>query len=157
MSRQTHNGYFALLGVLLGIVFWGLETLVHVYVFKTGSFLSQLLPVSDPNEFWMRIVICLLLVGFGLHAQKFTDRRRLVEQQRERLIIELQRRLAEIRELRGMLPICAHCKKIRDDRGYWEAIETYLHSHQQIDFTHSICPECLTKFYPEVAKIPRAV
>lgn len=78
-----------------------------------------------------------------------TDRRR-GEQERERLVRELQAALNEVKTLSGLLPICAHCKKIRDDQGYWNQIELYIRHHSDARFTHSICPECSTKFYPEL-------
>ena len=58
---------------------------------------------------------------------------------------------AEVRVLGGLLPICANCKKIRDDRGYWNQIETYVREHSEADFSHSICPECAAMLYPEFA------
>lgn len=62
---------------------------------------------------------------------------------------ELEKALSEIKELRGILPICSFCKKIRNDKGYWEQIEVYIHNHTDADFSHSICPECLRKNYPD--------
>jgi len=61
----------------------------------------------------------------------------------------LAENIAEIKTLRGMLPICASCKKIRDDKGYWNQIESYLSDHSEILFSHSICPECARKLYPD--------
>ncbi|MBI9085842.1 MAG: response regulator [Desulfobacterales bacterium] len=61
----------------------------------------------------------------------------------------LQRALDEIKTLRGIIPICAHCKKIRDDKGYWEQIETYIHQHSDAEFSHSICRECAKVHYPD--------
>jgi PAS domain-containing protein len=74
--------------------------------------------------------------------------RREVEVERERLIGELQRALADIRTLRGLLPICAGCKKIRDDQGYWKGLEQYLSEHAEVQFSHGLCPDCLGKYYP---------
>jgi len=71
------------------------------------------------------------------------------ERDRDRLIGELQEALASIRTLRGLLPICCHCKKIRDDKGYWSQLEKYLHEHSDAEFSHSICPECREKLYPD--------
>lgn len=70
-------------------------------------------------------------------------------EERERLILELQEALAKVKTLSGFFPICASCKKIRDDKGYWEQIETYVSEHSEALFTHSICPECAKKLYPE--------
>jgi hypothetical protein len=64
-------------------------------------------------------------------------------------IDELQQALKQVKTLSGMLPICANCKKIRDDQGYWTQIESYISSHSDVDFSHSICPECAKKLYPE--------
>lgn len=63
---------------------------------------------------------------------------------------ELQEALAKIKTLSGLLPICASCKKIRDDKGYWNRIETYISDHSEAEFSHSICPECTKKLYPEL-------
>jgi two-component system, response regulator PdtaR len=68
-----------------------------------------------------------------------------------RLNKELQDALAEIKTLKGILPICATCKKIRDDEGYWHQVEVYIHDHSDAEFSHGICPDCLKKYYPEYA------
>jgi PAS domain S-box-containing protein len=75
-------------------------------------------------------------------------RRKTVEQERERLILELQEALEKIKTLKGLIPICAWCKKIRDDDGYWEKVEDYIQQHSSASFTHGICPECLEKQSP---------
>ncbi len=62
---------------------------------------------------------------------------------------ELEKSLAEIKTLRGILPICANCKKIRDDKGYWNQIEKYIHEHFEAEFSHGICPDCMKKLYPD--------
>lgn len=72
------------------------------------------------------------------------------QEERERLISELQRTLSEVKTLRGFLPICSHCKKIRDDKGYWNQIESYIHKHSDAEFSHGICPECAKKYYPDM-------
>jgi PAS domain S-box-containing protein len=74
-----------------------------------------------------------------------TDRRRLREE-RERLIAELQDALANVKTLSGLMPICAWCKRIRDDKGYWTQLETYLSHHTTAEFSHGMCPECDKKF-----------
>ena len=74
------------------------------------------------------------------------------EQEREKMIIELQQALAQVKKLSGLLPICASCKKIRDDKGYWQQIEQYISEHSEALFTHGLCPECAKKLYPEYIK-----
>ncbi len=80
--------------------------------------------------------------------QDITERRRH-EAERERLVEELQEALANVKTLRGLLPICASCKKIRGDGGYWSQIETYVRAHSEAEFSHGICPECAKQLYPE--------
>ena len=67
-----------------------------------------------------------------------------------RLIKELKQAMAQIKKLSGLLPICASCKKIRDDKGYWQQIEQYIHEHSDAQFSHGICQECAKKYYPDM-------
>jgi len=76
-----------------------------------------------------------------------TERKR-AEEEREKLIEELQNALAKVKTLSGLLPICSSCKKIRDDKGYWNQIEAYIRDHSEAEFSHSICPECVKELYP---------
>jgi PAS domain S-box-containing protein len=75
--------------------------------------------------------------------------RKLGEKEREKLITELQEALKEIKTLRGILPLCSFCKKIRDDKGYWESVDVYIDKHSQADISHSICPDCAKEHYPD--------
>lgn len=77
---------------------------------------------------------------------------RRAEEEREKLILELQSALNKVKLLSGLLPICASCKKIRDDNGYWNQIESYIKDHSEAEFSHSICPDCVKKLYPEFYK-----
>lgn len=72
------------------------------------------------------------------------------EEKREKLIAELTQALDEIKTLEGIIPICANCKRIRDDQGYWSQIEAYISSHSEARFSHGICPECRQKLYPDI-------
>ncbi len=72
------------------------------------------------------------------------------ENERERLIADLKKALAEVRTLSGLLPICANCKKIRDDRGYWNQIELYIRERTDADFSHGVCPDCAQELYPDL-------
>lgn len=80
--------------------------------------------------------------------QDITEAKRL-EKEREDLIGSLEAAQANIKILSGLLPICASCKKIRDEKGAWEQMERYIHSHSEADFSHGICPDCMRKLYPE--------
>ena len=70
--------------------------------------------------------------------------------EREQLITQLESALAEVKQLSGLLPICASCKKIRDEEGRWHPIEAYIHSRTAAKFSHGICPECIPRIYPEL-------
>ncbi|MGD0281436.1 MAG: response regulator, partial [Dissulfurispiraceae bacterium] len=72
------------------------------------------------------------------------------EQEKEKLIIELRESFSEIKTLSGLLPICASCKKIRDDNGYWNQIEAYISKHSDAQFTHAVCPDCVNKLYSDL-------
>lgn len=76
--------------------------------------------------------------------------RKKTEKEKEKLITDLSEAFANIKNLKGLLPICASCKKIRDDKGYWNQIEVYIMQHSEADFSHSLCPECAKKIYPEM-------
>ena len=73
-----------------------------------------------------------------------------VSAQRDRLIVDLQHALAEVKQLSGLLPICASCKQIRDELGDWKPVEEYVAAHSAANFTHSLCPDCIPKFYPDL-------
>ncbi len=87
--------------------------------------------------------------GFLLGAvvRDMTEQKQ-AEAERERLIGKLQTTLAKVKQLSGLLPICANCKKIRDDQGYWQQVEIYIRDHSEAQFSHGICPECMEGLYP---------
>ena len=76
--------------------------------------------------------------------------RKQAEKRREKAVAEREKALEDIKILQGFLPICAACKKIRDDQGYWNQIEDYIITHSEADFSHGICPTCAQKLYPEL-------
>jgi hypothetical protein len=82
--------------------------------------------------------------------KKIIYKRKHMEKEREKLIADLQDAIAKVNTLKGLLPICANCKKIRDDKGRWEQIESYISKHSEAELTHSICPGCAKKLYPDL-------
>jgi len=80
-----------------------------------------------------------------------------MEQERRHLLHQLQEALTNLKTLQGLLPICAACKKIRDDQGYWHQVEEYIGQHSAAQFTHGICPDCIATRYPDLMRgSPRA-
>lgn len=105
-----------------------------------GAYLTK---PPDPLEIERAITISI-----ARHADMMTLKalyEKLSEQTRE-----LEKALSEIKTLKGLLPICSACKKVRDDQGYWEQIEVYVEARSEAEFSHSICPECAEKLYPGV-------
>jgi hypothetical protein len=78
------------------------------------------------------------------------EERRRAQADKDNLIIKLQDALTKVKTLSGLFPICSSCKKIRDDKGYWNQIESYIRDHSNAEFSHSICPDCAKKLYPDM-------
>ncbi len=94
----------------------------------------------------------LARVDSMVRIKRMGDALRAEKKEQEKLISKLQEALAEIRTLKGLIPICAFCKKIRDDEGYWNQLEAYICKHTDASFTHGVCPECAESWKAELAK-----
>jgi PAS domain S-box-containing protein len=81
--------------------------------------------------------------------------RKSLEGEREKLILELKNALAEVKTLSGLIPICGWCKSVRNDSGYWQSVEQYVHAHTEATFTHGICPTCKEKFKDDAARVKK--
>jgi signal transduction histidine kinase len=109
-------------------------------------------------------VLLALIIRQGLQEARRrmgAERELLLHQQQLESLVEartaaLQQALANVKKLSGFLPICASCKKIRDDKGYWNQIEAYIREHSEAEFSHSICPDCAQALYPEYCDDPKA-
>ena len=88
--------------------------------------------------------------------QEENQARRRTEAEKEVVIQELQAALSKVKQLSGFLPICSHCKKVRDDSGYWQQIEAYVRDHSEAEFSHSLCPECVVELYKDIAAFRQA-
>lgn len=89
------------------------------------------------------------LIGSVHVARDITEQKKATEE-REKLIRQLEDSLEKVKLLKGFIPICASCKKIRDDQGYWQQVEEYIRDHSEAQFSHSICPSCARRLYPEL-------
>jgi len=124
--------------------------LVFVTEFGVMLVLGRLFPILDPTLDALVDSLLLILVVTPFVVSLFAARRG-AEHEREAVIQELQTTLDKVRTLSGLLPICANCKKIRDDGGYWNQIEVYVRDHSDAEFSHSLCPPCARTLYGEFA------
>jgi len=145
------------------IVYWGDAPLVNSAGATIGRGEQAFAPIWDGEKVMGHVSMdnrvskrpitthqCELLRLFSSRIGYLIARKR-VEAEREQLITQLQDALAKIKTLHGLIPICAACKKIRDDDGFWRQVEEYIHDHSEAEFSHSICPECVARLYPELA------
>jgi hypothetical protein len=143
---------WAVIGSLLGFfVFHPLIHLISVFHASNGQkieidFVSEILTAFSVSMLPWSLTFVVFSALIGIFYRKNKD----ANEKKSKLIIQLQESLAEIKILSGLLPICASCKNIRDDKGYWNQIEVYISGHSEAEFSHSICPECAKKLYPDI-------
>jgi DNA-binding NtrC family response regulator len=101
---------------------------------------------SGAQDFLPKSELTTLL---AVRAILYAIERKRVDLEREKLIAQLQNALAEVKTLSGLLPICAHCKKVRDDAGYWKQIDIYISQHTDASISHGVCPECAVHWLEE--------
>jgi hypothetical protein len=166
MLRLTLGQYLSSVACVMGLY---ASVLVLEYLQDRQGFRIQ-------YELFLFVIFGILLTWFAFFGGFISNlRRRLREQNRkikkaheaikieikerrnaqiekDDLIVELKDALNKVKTLSGLLPICATCKKIRDDLGYWNQIEFYIRDHSEAEFSHSICPECAKKLYPKIHK-----
>lgn len=112
--------------------------------------------IEMPDGRWMLITVDPILDEDGnvlsvVHIARDITRRIHGQQEKEALVADLKKALGEIKTLSGLLPICAHCKKIRDDQGYWEFLESYIETRSDASFSHGLCPDCMDQLYGKEA------
>lgn len=145
----------ALIGEKVEKVFPGWEQLQVVH--RENDRIGQEILLQDNPAIFLNVRIIQLrdrqqhAQGQLIIFQDITGRKQL-EADREELINSLQRALGQVKTLKGLLPICANCKKIRDDQGYWQDVAVYVRDHTEAEFSHGICPECMQQLYPEFYK-----
>jgi hypothetical protein len=135
-------------GMFWTAVFIGL---LFIFLFVPTAFNSYNYGFFKAIRFFLSI-LAVTFIGYGLESTRFRFSK-MHEEKHTELLKEkeqLQNALSEIKTLSGLLPICSECKRIRDDKGYWKQIESYIRKHSDADFSHSICPECAKKLYPDL-------
>lgn len=150
---------FLLLGRRLGLIatVLMLSSVVILFVWKYGTAPDTFPLIAILNATALIISVAVLSYYYEFTRSETESaltrdiaERRRAEKEKELLIHQLQHALAEVTTLSGLLPICSSCKKIRDDEGYWNQIETYIQRHSGAQFSHGICPDCAQRLYPEI-------
>jgi ligand-binding sensor domain-containing protein len=102
------------------------------------------------QTYWFYVVLLMIFMGIGFGVYRI----RVWQLLRHEKVLKasVDEALAKIKILGGLIPICANCKKIRDDKGYWDHLEKYIQTHSEASFTHGICPDCAKKLYPEITE-----
>lgn len=159
---QLATGYFALrlirvsgrsgAWILISAAIFGMAL-------RRGFTIYRLLSGEPPHDLdliyeGIGLLTSMLMLGGIVYIAPIFESIRSNEKARDLLICELRDALSRVKTLSGLLPICASCKKIRDDKGYWNQIETYIKERSEAEFSHSICPECRKKLYPDFPVSP---
>ena len=149
IKRQEHSVsqliLFTLLGTFIAQIF--IHLLLH-FEFTLKHFINMFSSALLMVVFLLPVLYLFVVKPMSLEISQ----RKRAEKERDKMIFNLQEALAKVKTLSGLLPICASCKKIRDDKGYWNQIESYISDHSEADFSHGICPQCAKKLYPDYAE-----
>lgn len=153
-----HYYYFSFPAVVFLLFEYGqmIEKLVLAGTAFILFFICEMVDLQDPylqlspavNRWLFISSLSTVFLGILLVVYIFTRYIKIHEKEQEQLIRQLQKALSEVKTLRGYLPICSSCKKIRDDRGYWNQIESYIRERSDAEFSHGICPDCADRYYP---------
>ena len=133
--------------ISVGFVF----LLLSLLLFLPGLLRSYDYGIPTGVRFFLSFLF-VAVVAYGLESSRYRSSS-MLRTEHEALLEEkanLEQALTQIKTLRGLLPICANCKKVRDDQGYWKQIESYLHEHSNAKFSHGICPDCAKELYPNI-------
>ena len=124
-----------------------LQTTVSCVSAKEKNRYYALFSLQDLTELSHRIVD---FQKMQTKALKEIERRKKIEEEKEKIIDDLEKAMEQIKTLRGIIPICSYCKEIRDDKGSWNKLEKYISEHSEAQFSHGICDNCLKEHYPEL-------
>jgi len=147
---------YSLLSLIIASAYWFADSSVHHFLYKEADF--EVFP-SEINELWMRMLIIVLVVGFGVYVDISVKRMRHLFKEKYLLQLKLDQALTKL--LSGYLPICSVCKKVKvreesiDKNGGWENIEFFISKHSEMKFTHGYCPECYEKTKQEIQNLSK--
>lgn len=138
-SDSLQKPFFISIGCFLAISFWVLEAYIDSQMIENASFAMRLFP-SDLNELWMRSLVCVFFIGFGLYAHRVYARIRIAEKMSLDAAWLLKKAL--FKTIRGNFPVCVYCKKIRDQGDLWVAPDKFIAARTEAEFSPGICTEC---------------
>jgi hypothetical protein len=139
---------FILIGIWLATGYWVIEAYIDTFFIENVSFAMRLFP-SDQNELWMRSLISLFFIGFGLYLHRVHARIRAAEKMNVDAAWLLKNALSKT--IRGNFPICVKCKMIHNQEGEWVAPEKFIAARTEAEFTDCTCQECLIRHSPDEA------
>ena len=149
-TTQENNGKLKPAVEILTILALGFAVFLFAGYYDVFEIFVQF---SKQHENWELDEILVVSIFLLFASAIFSLRRWLELRQSETLLSqqnkELNQLISEVKQLRGIIPICAECKNIRDDKGFWHQVESYIRDHSEAEFTHSVCPGCMKKLYPE--------
>ena len=134
--------FFVSIGNFLAVSYWIIEAYFDSVLIENTTFAMRLFP-SDPNELWMRSLVSVLFVGFGLYAHVTHGRIKAVEKMNKDAAWLLKNALSNT--IRGHFPICAYCNKIRDENSQWIAPDRFIASRTEAEFSQDVCDKCQTE------------
>ena len=128
---------------------------LRIPFFRLVFFLVKLVLASIPAAIIVAVIIFLLSAliasfAIALGAVVFIKITEPILDKLRQAVAVLEKALKEVKTLRGIVPICSFCKKIRNDKGYWDQVEVYVREHTEADFSHGICPACMKQHYPDL-------
>ncbi|MCK4323218.1 MAG: hypothetical protein KAW89_01710 [Armatimonadetes bacterium] len=126
--------------LILGLTVWVVDSALTYFFIHTTPFWDLLIVDVPRHDLYARSLVLVCFLIFGILVC--------------RTLAQQKQALEEIRVLRGILPICSYCKKIRSDRGYWQEVEAYIRERSDAEFSHGICPDCLAKLSSTLPKSP---
>jgi len=140
--------------LVVSLSFWSPSTRITILIAVASSVLTVGAFFFQPSveEMWKAAFNRLIALFTIWVTALLIVMRKMAEEKRSQAMLERQKALEDVKILRGFLPICASCKKIRNDKGYWEQLEAYITEHSEALFSHGICPECAKRLYPELHK-----
>lgn len=142
------NVFRLIVGSILVTIMAELVFTFYISVYGVFSLIGHFLKIISFYLLYKALIVAGLVKPYDVLFRNLKKSENALRQERD----NLEQALSEVKKLSGLLPICASCKKIRDDQGYWTEIEGYIESHSEADFSHGICPECMKKLYPAYRK-----